>query len=139
MYRRIETVVGDERQIYVAIAVAETAVGDAADEVGANEPFAELRSIQWRERMSKGERGSSSHLVFTVIAFSGHDLPVTGRSERIHPKQIFYLHDVPGAFLARELSRTGSVDNLEFRIKHDATNGTRAILFARVRHSHRVL
>jgi hypothetical protein len=32
--------------------------------------------------MSKCERGSSGHLVFTVIAFSGHDLSVTGRGEK---------------------------------------------------------
>jgi len=72
------TVLGDKRQIYVAIAVAETAVGEATDEVSAYEPFAELRPILRRERIGKRERRNSGHLVFTAIVFSRHELPVTG-------------------------------------------------------------
>ena len=41
--RRIEAVLGDERHIDVAIAMAEAAVGEAADEVNAQQSFAELR------------------------------------------------------------------------------------------------
>jgi hypothetical protein len=103
-------------------------VGEAADEVSADEPFAELRPIYQRERIGKtrARRFGPSH--FTVIAFSRHELSVVGRDERLHPEQIFYLHDLPGASLARELSRAGGfIDNLEFRIKHDATIGTRTI------------
>jgi hypothetical protein len=38
-------VLGDERHIDVAIAMAEAAVGEAADEISAQQPFAELRPI----------------------------------------------------------------------------------------------
>jgi hypothetical protein len=75
--RCIETVFGDKRKINVAIAVAKTAVGEATDEVSANESFAELRPIHRRERIGKRERGSSGHLVFAIV-FSRHELPMTG-------------------------------------------------------------
>ena len=73
--RRKRAVLDDERQIYVAIAMAETAVGDAADEVSADEPFAELRPIQRRERLGKLKRGGSGHLIFGIIVFSQHETP----------------------------------------------------------------
>ena len=108
----------NKRHIYVTVAMAETAVGQAADEVGPDEPCAELRPIQRRECMGKGERGSARPLIFGIDVFSRHETrPVSRQDETIHPRELCYLHDFPIAFLALELSRPRIAGNLRFCIK----------------------
>ncbi len=102
---RIEAVLRDERHIDVAIAMAETAVSEAADEVSPDQPFAQFCPIRRRERMGKRERGDAGRFVFCIRQFSRHEaLPMT--KPGIHPKQFFHLYYFPGAFLAFELSHT---------------------------------
>ena len=121
-FPRIEAVLGDKRQIDVAITVAETAVGEAADEVCPDQPCAELRPIQRRECTGKGERGSVRPLIFGVDVFSRHKTrPVSRR-----------------AFLALELPRAVRLAIYGFVSNTMQRTEVRNSFCSRF-HSHRVL
>jgi hypothetical protein len=51
-------------------------------------------------------------------------LPTIGADQGLHPEEFCYLHDLPNAFLAFELSRARHHNNLGFGVKWNATNGT---------------